>query len=68
MPALLVKAKKNKLMHAIIIIQFFLENICEILNGHTTETVLSAVVRILNHTLMKLANCGIIMYIGIQKL
>ena len=67
-PALLVKIIKNIIINAIIILQLFLENIFVILKGHTIETVLSVVVIITNHMLVKLANCGTIIYDNIHKL
>ena len=66
-PALLVKVIKNIIKNAIIILQFFLENSFVILKGHTIETALSAVVIITNHMLVKIANCGTIIYDNIHK-
>ena len=46
----------------------FLENIWDTVRGQTTAAALSEVVLIINHTLMKLDDWGIIMYDNIQKL
>jgi len=55
-------------MHIIIILHLIFEKICATLRGATTAAVRSAVVIIISHTLMKLADCGIIIYENIQKL